>query len=110
MAQADTDDSNGLAAEYALGTLDDDERAKARARIATDPAFATQVAAWERRLSPLQDETSSEAPSEKLTQSILERFGASLPNNVAQLQRRLSLWRGAAVASGAIAAALLVFV
>ncbi|MFD2181882.1 anti-sigma factor domain-containing protein [Rhodoplanes azumiensis] len=47
------DDRAGLAAEYVLGTLDADERDEADALIARDPAFAAQVAAWERRLGEL---------------------------------------------------------
>ncbi|MDC7785118.1 hypothetical protein PQJ75_02500 [Rhodoplanes sp. TEM] len=47
------DDRAGLAAEYVLGTLDADERDEAAALIASDPAFAALVAAWERRLGEL---------------------------------------------------------
>lgn len=47
------DDRAGLAAEYVLGTLDADERDEADALIVRDPAFAAQVAAWERRLGEL---------------------------------------------------------
>lgn len=47
------DDRAGLAAEYALGTLDVDERTQAAALIEADPSFAALVAAWERRLGEL---------------------------------------------------------
>lgn len=42
-----------LAAEYALGTLDLAEMRDAEATMARDPAFAAEVALWDRRLSPL---------------------------------------------------------
>ena len=46
-------DQEGLAAEYALGTLDADERAQADALLLLDPGFAAQVRRWERRLGEL---------------------------------------------------------
>ena len=48
-----TDDDIALAAEYALGTLDSDERAQVEARMAADKAFSEVVAAWEYRLGAL---------------------------------------------------------
>lgn len=45
----------GLAAEYALGTLDGVERAAVAARLDVDPALAASVAWWEGRLAPLAD-------------------------------------------------------
>jgi anti-sigma-K factor RskA len=42
-----------LAAEYALGTLDADERAEAQTLMAIDPGFAAVVNDWERRLGEL---------------------------------------------------------
>src|SRR5215813_1852467 len=109
MAEPDTDDIDGLSAEYVLGTLDAEERAAARARIASDPAFAASVAAWERRLSPLQEETVPEAPTDALSRSILERFSAAHPSNVAQLERQVSRWRVGAIAASIAAAMLFVF-
>jgi anti-sigma-K factor RskA len=47
------DDKDVLAAEYVLGTLDADDRANAQMLIAIDPAFAANVARWERRLGEL---------------------------------------------------------
>lgn len=61
-------------------------------------------------MSPLQEETPAEIPSEKLTQSILERFSGSLTENVTALKRRVSLWRGATLAAGTLAAALLIVI
>lgn len=46
-------DRSVLAAEYALGTLDADDRANVQMLMAIDPAFAEAVADWERRLGEL---------------------------------------------------------
>jgi anti-sigma-K factor RskA len=53
MTQAEPDDQELLAAEYVLGTLDTEERARARALVVMDPGFAAAVRAWERRLGEL---------------------------------------------------------
>jgi anti-sigma-K factor RskA len=47
------DDRDGFAAEYALGTLDAEERAQADALMLVDPDFAASVHGWERRLGDL---------------------------------------------------------
>ncbi|MBN8919270.1 MAG: anti-sigma factor [Rhizobiales bacterium] len=47
------DDKSVLAAEYALGTLDADDRANVQMLMAIDPGFATAVAQWERCLGEL---------------------------------------------------------
>lgn len=49
----DNEDLDGLAAEYALGTLAADKRAEADALIATDPGFGGIVHQWQRRLGEL---------------------------------------------------------
>jgi anti-sigma-K factor RskA len=46
-------DKEVLAAEYVLGTLDAPERAQAHRLIESEPAFATLVRDWERRLGEL---------------------------------------------------------
>ncbi len=48
-----TDDHIALAAEYALGTLDAEERAQVATMMTVDPAFADIVQAWEFRLGVL---------------------------------------------------------
>src|SRR5262245_21992847 len=47
------DEKEGFAAEYALGTLDAQERAEADALILVDADFAIAVRRWERRLGEL---------------------------------------------------------
>jgi anti-sigma-K factor RskA len=49
-------DREGLAAEYVLGTLSHAERLTAEALLTSDAAFAAEVARWEARLAPLNDE------------------------------------------------------
>ena len=48
-----SEDHIALAAEYALGTLDADERAQVVTMMAVDPEFAALVQAWEFRLGVL---------------------------------------------------------
>jgi len=48
-----SEDDIALAAEYALGTLEADERARADSMMAADPAFAALVRSWEWRLGVL---------------------------------------------------------
>ena len=50
---SDVDQTDALAAEYVLGTLDSDEREQARALLGADAAFAAKVVHWERRLGEL---------------------------------------------------------
>lgn len=49
-----SDDHIALAAEYALGTLDADERALVETMMIVDHGFKDVVEAWDRKLSPLQ--------------------------------------------------------
>jgi hypothetical protein len=50
---SDPGQTDSLAAEYVLGTLDADELAQAQALATTDPAFVDKVKRWERRLGEL---------------------------------------------------------
>jgi len=47
------DDLSALAAEYVIGTLDSDERARANALLDVEEGFRALVRAWERRLGEL---------------------------------------------------------
>lgn len=51
----DRPDDDILAGEHALGLLDATARAAAEARVASDPAFARAVAAWDRHFAPWFD-------------------------------------------------------
>ncbi|MCP3405729.1 anti-sigma factor domain-containing protein [Bradyrhizobium sp. CCGB01] len=57
-----TEDHIALAAEYALGTLDADERAQVETMMAVDKAFAEIVQAWAYRLGVLNQMVGSVEP------------------------------------------------
>ncbi len=57
-----TEDHIALAAEYALGTLDADERAQVEAMMAVDKGYADIVQAWEFRLGSLNQMVGSLEP------------------------------------------------
>lgn len=57
-----TEDHIALAAEYALGTLDADERAQVETMMAVDKAFADVVQAWAYRLGVLNQMVGSVEP------------------------------------------------
>ncbi len=48
-----SEDHIALAAEYAIGTLDADERAQVEAMMSADPDFMAMVEAWEQKLGAL---------------------------------------------------------
>lgn len=59
-----SDDHIALAAEYALGTLDADERALVETMMIVDHGFMEIVEAWDRKLSPLHQMVASvDAPA-----------------------------------------------
>lgn len=95
-----------LAAEHALRLLEGEEAMEARARVASDPAFAAEVAWWEERLAPLFDEIADEAPSPELWTAILARIDEPAEDNVVTLKRQVTRWR-TATAVAAVAAAVL---
>jgi len=57
-----SDDHIALAAEYALGTLDADERALVETMLIVDPGFLKIVRAWERKLASLHQMVSPVDP------------------------------------------------
>jgi anti-sigma-K factor RskA len=127
------EDNEALAAEYALGTLDADERAQAQARMEADAGFAVAVHSWERRLGELNVMVDPVEPPLHVWQRIREAIGGFqpsgeirlprvepppaaqspgkiAPSNIVYLSRRVSRWRGVAAATSALAAALMLFV
>ncbi|MFD2173245.1 anti-sigma factor [Rhodobacter lacus] len=89
-----------LAGEYVLGTLPLTERQAAARRIATDSAFAREVARWEARFDPLAEEVRPVAPPARLWAGIEARaFGTPAPAPA-------GLWRWLAGASAVSAAFL----
>lgn len=63
------EDADLLAAEYALGLLDEADAAAAMRRELTDPSFARQVAAWRERTAGW----AAELPSEPVPDSLVRR-------------------------------------
>lgn len=62
-----------LAAEFALGLSTGDDLAEAQRRLASDPAFAQAVVAWEARLANLTDDLPSDQPSAAAKQALMAR-------------------------------------
>ena len=111
MTAASDNERDLLAAEFALGLLEGEERVNAERLLASDAAFAGEVADWHERLSPLLDEVAPVQPDPALWQRINSALDeAGRPSNVHQLKRRLTLWRGYSAAVSAVAAALLLVI
>jgi anti-sigma-K factor RskA len=103
------------AAEYALGTLPADERARLEERIQNDAALREAVRRWQSRLAPLDDTIAAEAPRPEIWRAIEQATGgtaivAGSDTNIVQLKRRVAAWRTATMMTGALAAGLAVFV
>ena len=80
MTQAESDDQELLAAEYVLGTLDAEERARARALVTMDPGFAAVVRAWERRLGELNVLVAAVEPPPEIWERIKAGIAATPPS------------------------------
>lgn len=116
----DLTDDEAAAAEYVLGTLDAQEREAAENRRVHDPAFDLLIAQWEARLAPLAAATRAIAPSPDLLDRLMgkiaedTRVDPSAPayanDNIIMVRSRLRVWRAAAVAASAIAAALALWI
>ena len=127
-----SEDHIALAAEYALGTLDADERAQVETMMAIDRDFTAIVQAWEFRLGVLNQMVGSVEPRPIVWENIKAAIEHSEPqaplvlpeapppvaspaieqapvvdnSNVIQLSNRFRRWRNIAVTASAIAAAL----
>ncbi len=101
-------DDELLAAEYALGVLDDTARRAAAARAAREPVFAALVAAWEERLTPWAGALEEVPPPARLWTDIAADLPAQTPTpRHPGLWWDLTFWRGLTLVSGVIAAACL---
>ncbi len=132
---AHSEDHTVLAAEYALGTLDADERAQVETMIAVDKDFAAAVQAWEIRLGVLNQMVGAVEPRPELWERIRAAIGQAEPqppivlpespppvvsevapvepaaaviddSNVILLSARARRWRNVAAAMTALAAVL----
>jgi anti-sigma-K factor RskA len=119
------EDVDGFAAEYVLGTLDADERARADALRLVDAGFAAKVLEWERRLGELNVLVAPVEPPAVVWERIkagLESTGQTehlhLPEvsapplrapggpsaDIVDLTQRMRRWRGLTVITGTLAA------
>jgi anti-sigma-K factor RskA len=120
---------DGRAAEYVLGTLDAAEREEAQALMASDPAFAALVRAWETRLGELHALADSVDPPAAVWDAIKAKLPETaqaapmrlpeipppppprpLPTNVIALNRQMVRWRAVAAAAGTMAAVFALFI
>jgi anti-sigma-K factor RskA len=130
-----SEDHIALAAEYALGTLDADERTQVETMMAVDEDFTVMVHAWEFRLGVLNQMVGSVEPRPIVWENIKAAIAHSEPqaslvlaeaapppppappvvveqapvadhSNVIQLSNRFRRWRNIAMAASAIAAVL----
>ncbi|SRR5712691_10551282 len=133
-----TEDHIALAAEYALGTLDADERSQVETMMSADKDFTNMVRAWEYRLGVLNQMVGSVEPRPEVWDRIKSAAGLSEPQapivlpepappvpeqtseaapstvdnaNVVRLaDRAAQRWRGLATAMTAIAAVLVALI
>jgi len=104
-----------LAAEFALGVLEGEERAQALRLQLSDAGFREAVGAWEFRLGQLYNATAEVTPPNlwPVIEARLPQGGAANNNDggaVIGMTRRLQLWRTTSLLSGAAAAALAILV
>jgi anti-sigma-K factor RskA len=132
-----SEDHIALAAEYALGTLDADERAQVEAMMSVDKDFTAMVRAWEYQLGVLNQMVGSVEPRPEVWDKIRTAVGLAEPqaplllpdepplpvapqvvdpatavdsSNVIRLSARARRWRNVATAMTAIAAALVALI
>ena len=134
-----SEDHIALAAEYALGTLDADERAQVESLMSLDRDFTAIVHAWEYRLGVLNQMVGPVEPSPEVWDRIKTAIGVSEPQaplllpeappppppvapevvapamradttNVIRLSGQARRWRNIATLTTAIAAALVALI
>lgn len=89
------------AAELALGVLEGEPLAEARALASSDRAFASAVEAWELRLAALAEVISPVMPSDRVWAAIRARLSQEPAND--NVWNNVDLWRGLTAASIAVA-------
>lgn len=99
----DGHDENGddlIAAEFVVGALPLEERRQVETRIASEPAFAERVRAWEERLAPMAETIAPVTPPAHVYSGIEERlFATAAHDRQPRLWTSLGFWRGLAFAS-----------
>ncbi|MCJ2061452.1 anti-sigma factor [Methylobacterium sp. J-088] len=102
-----------LAAEYALGTLDAQDRAALEREASHDHATASRIGQWERRLAPLMGAVPSVPPPPRVREALLRALpdvSGGPRGELRQLRRQVRRWQVAAAGSGLLAAGLALFV
>ncbi|AQR61372.1 hypothetical protein BZG35_06680 [Brevundimonas sp. LM2] len=94
------DDARVLAGELALRVLPDAEERTARARAASDPAFAAEVEVWNEHLAGLAAGIAPVVPSPRVWPRVVAAIAPAVNDN-----GRVAFWRTWAVASTALLAA-----
>ena len=74
-----SEDHIALAAEYALGTLDADERAQVETMMSVDKDFTAMVEAWQHKLGVLNQMVGSVEPRPEIWDRIKSAAGLSAP-------------------------------
>jgi anti-sigma-K factor RskA len=131
-----SEDHIALAAEYALGTLDADERAQVETMMAVDKDFTAIVEAWQQKLGVLNQMVGSVEPRPEVWDRIKAATGLAEPqaplvlpdtappaaieavapaaavdtSNVIRLSAQAKRWRNVATFTTAIAAALVAMI
>lgn len=90
-------DDNALAAEFVLRLMSDEDRRSFAARVASEPALAALVRAWEADLSELAEEVAEVAPPARLKRAITVRLFPQARARGGAFWRRV--WAGVAVAA-----------
>ena len=101
------------AAEYALGTLDAQERAALEREASRDPGTADRIREWEQKLAPLMGAVPPVAPPSRVREALLRGLPdatGGAPSELRQLRRQVRRWQVAAMGSGLLAAGLALFV
>jgi anti-sigma-K factor RskA len=134
-----SEDHIALAAEYALGTLDADERAQVETMMSVDTDFTAMVEAWEHKLGVLNQMVGLVEPRAEVWDKIRSAIGHAEPqaplvlpdpppppppaawaaaepaaavdtSNVIRLSRQVRRWRNVATCTTAVAAALVAMI
>src|SRR6202011_2751400 len=132
-----SEDHIALAAEYALGTLDAEERAQVETMMSVDKDFTAMVGAWEHKLGVLNQMVGSveprpevwdkirtatglaepqaplvlpDAPQPPVAPEVSEPAAVVDPSNVIRLSTEARRWRNFAALTTAIAAALVAMI
>ncbi|MGH1349941.1 MAG: anti-sigma factor [Methyloligellaceae bacterium] len=112
MAVDTENDREGLAAEYALGTLNPAEKREAERLIEADTSFAQLAWRWQHQLSPMLDAIPPIAPPPGAFEEIMREIGDRPQpqtydfSNVDTLSRTVRFWKRTAIAASFIVVAL----